>query len=1400
MENRDLTPASMHELQQPEEPIATPAGPAPIAAARPPWWRRVALALLALVVAVIAGVMATVFTVDLGPSLRARAEREGSKFMQRPMHIGRLSAKITPGVFVVENLVIEGLQPADRPFLVARKIQVVVPWWTIFSRKLIVESVEMTDWNMIVETWPSSPGFPRGRHNFPKFTRESKSNGPKRFTTTLRSVLASRGRFTYEDHGTPWSTAATDLRVSLTRGIADQVYRGAASFTDSTISIQKYERFRAHMNSRFTIDGSRLHFSRIDLISEGARSVLDGDIDLAHWPEQTYRITSAIDFPTQKNIFFHQYAFNAFGQGSFRGTFHLFNGGRELKGTFDSRMAGVNAWRFPNLHGSVLWVPDRLEVTNATSGLYGGRARFDYKLFPLNQRGVPTRATWDVGYDDVELTQLTDFLDLKGLRVAGRASGRNHLDWDLGKWAEKRGSGEVFAQAPAGTTPMTRDFPPGAVEAQAALPQEVGPFNPRASLGYVPIAGHVEYALDPEWIRLGPSWAATSKTYVEFEGRTAYGERSRIPFHVTSLDWLESDRVLAAIMTAFGSPTGAVPIGGSGQFDGVMLLGFTKPRIEGTFSGSAMRAWDTVWGTGTAKVLIENSYVIVSDSVITDGTSEIKTDGTFSLGYPRRDNGEEINARIFITRRPLKDLRHAFELDDYPVEGVVSGEYHLYGKYETPFGFGRLVIDQGVAYGEGFDTATSALRFEGSGVRLDGLEIKKSTGKVTGAAWVGWDGNYSFNADGARIPVESLTTVAFPRAPLSGLLQFAATGTGTFEVPRYDVRLRVDDLFAGDEGIGQLTGRLGLRGELLTTELEAASPRLAMSGSGRIALTDQMDAELTFRFSNTSLDPYLRFFEPRLSPFTNAIAGGTVRVVGELADVDHLVVDGRVEQLDLKLFDYRVSNVDPATQAHRPIELTLDQHVVNIVQLRLFGEGTRLDLEGNLNLHDSTIAVAASGDANLGILQGFYRDIRSSGAASLRAKVDGPLSKPVFSGNAVIANGRVRQLSLPHSLEAINGQVSFDPAGIRIDNVRARLASGDVTFGGRVALNGFSPGELNLTALGQKMRIRYPEGFVSNIDADLALMGSPASPLLRGTVTVHDALYSKRFEPNADFFSLTSGGAPLPGAAVASTIPIRFDLQIDAPSTLRIENNLARMVASADLQLRGTYDRPLLFGSAQIERGDVIFEGNRYLVTRGTVGFANPARIEPYFDLEAETRVRVAGQSVAYRVTLGFTGTAGRMTMNLNSDPPLSSVGILLLLLGQTSAADVQDAELRMLNPNATTRSEEELLKAATARLLTGSLSAPVNRAVEQTLGLDLQITPSLGGSETDTLTPSARLIVGKRLSNRAYVTFARPLGTASSATQILVLEYDQNDRLGWVLTQNGDYTFSIDFRVQHRR
>ena len=103
---------------------------------------------------------------------------------------------------------IEGLTPADRPFLTAKRITVRMPWWTIVTRKLIVESVDMTDWHMVVET------FPNGRHNFPKVTPERKTpagpepvhhDGPRR---SMRRAASSPTRITAR-RGAPSAATST---------------------------------------------------------------------------------------------------------------------------------------------------------------------------------------------------------------------------------------------------------------------------------------------------------------------------------------------------------------------------------------------------------------------------------------------------------------------------------------------------------------------------------------------------------------------------------------------------------------------------------------------------------------------------------------------------------------------------------------------------------------------------------------------------------------------------------------------------------------------------------------------------------------------------------------------------------------------------------------------------------------------------------------------------------------------------------------------------------------------------------------------------------------------------------------------------------------------------------------
>lgn len=1358
----------------------------------------VGLALLLLLV------VAVVVTVDLGPSVRSRAERAASDYLKRPVHIGKISARIMPGRYVVENLVIEGLEPEHRPFLTARKIEVSMPFWTLFNRRVVFNAIHMTDWRMVVES------FPNGRHNFPRFTRERRSTGPKRWTTTLQYVTADHGEFVYDDHGTPWSTIARNLNVTVFR--AGSSYRGQASFSNGLVSVMSYVPMRADMTSMFRIDGGIVHFDRIDLRTDGARSVVTGDVNLGKWPEQLYQVRSHIEFQRMRELFFANDRFTLSGEGGFEGTFHLFKGGRALKGRFSSPVAGVNEYRFPNLKGTVVWLPDSLEVPEASASVFGGQSQFTYKMWkeapapataqrrerraeaaPESRREGGPRwfARFDAKYQDVDLARYTDFLETRGLRIAGRASGRNLLEWPLGHFSDRlHGEGYADVRPGGGVAVQGPVLTPDQIAAAEARGIDVGPFNPGRGVGYVPIAAHLSYTFSPDWITLAESWMSTPSTYASFSGRTAWLEDATIPFHVTSIDWQESDYLMAAILTAFNSPTSGVQLGGYGTFDGVMRKSFRAPRIEGRFSGGALTAWNVVWGNATADVVVENSYVDVKNARLTAplpdaGESQIDVNGKFSLGYPRRDGGEEMNAYIVMKNRPLEDLRLAFQLYDYPVDGLASGEYRLQGNYQTPNGFGRLQIDRGAAYEEPFERATADLRFEGAGVRLDRMSIAKGTGTITGAAWVGWDGTYSFNADGRRVPMELLQKFAFPRAPLSGVLQFTASGNATFEAPRFDVKFTVLDLYAGEEGIGQVSGRLGVRSDLLTLELEAASPRLAVSGSGQIEMTDEMDAEMTFRFSDTSLDPYVRTFVPRMSPFTTAVVSGTVRVAGELYVPEHLLVDVTVEQLDAKLFDYALRN-------DGPLRLAFNQDVIEATRLRLVGEQTQLEVGGSIDLFQDRVTLRATGDANLGLLQGFFRDVRSSGAAKLSAAVRGTIREPVFSGSASIVNGRIRHFSLPHSLDSINGTVSFDASGLRMDSLTARMGGGLVTFGGRLGLKGYAPGELSLTAIGEDMRLRYPEGFSSVIDADLSLRGAIAAPLLSGTITVRSGSYTRRFDAVAGIFALGGGGGAGPGldATPESGFPLRFDLRIQAPSTLRVNNNVADITMSADLRLTGTYDHPVLLGRAELERGWLIAEGNRYVVTRGTLDFNNPTKIEPFFDVGAETRVQVPGQT--YRVTLSASGTPSRLNLDASSDPPLPRVEVISLLLGEGVS---ENPELRALQRGMLT---QELFTAAGARLLSTPLSAPLGRVGEQ-LGVDtVQITPLIGELSTiQALNPAARVTIGKRLSSRVYVTFSQAIG-AGRADQIILVEYDQSDRLGWVLSRNEDGTFALEFRVRH--
>jgi translocation and assembly module TamB len=1340
---------------------------------RHPAVRTVGWAAAILVALLGASIVATV-TIDLGPRVRELAERRGSEFLERPLSIGSLSIHLLTGHVIVTDLSIGGLKPGDRPFFTAKRLAVALDWLPVLAKRpdISISAVEMTDWQMLVEKWENA-------HNFPKFTRDdNQPGGPRRFTVTLRDLHAYRGQFAFEDHEAPWSIVCPNLDITI--GNLPN-YHGTAAFTGGTVRIQDDLPMWTNMKAQFTLDGPRVHLQRIDLQSDGATTIARGEVDLANWPNQKYDVQSRVNFPRMREIFFRSEDWRLSGTGDFTGSFALMKGGhRDLTGTFKSNLLTYGDYHFPGLFGSLRWTEKAFDVWDAGSLFYGGKASFTYAITPLGEKTRPT-ATFDTTLTGVNLAQFTDFQKLPGDRFAGTATWHNTMAWTLGSLKPTvTGEGRLTIS------------PPDAFAARDAA--------------HRPVAADVAYTYTPGELEIEYGRFETARSHVTFSGTTAWGVRSHLPFHVVSSDWQESDRLLAGIITDFGSPSHAVEFYGHGEFDGVMTGAFRRPRVEGQFTGNDLVAFDTAWGSGAAQIVVENSYVDVTGGVMRLGDSEIHADGHFSLGYPRDDGGEEIDARFRAVRSDVENLRHAFSIDDYPVSGRLSGDFHLTGQYERPVGFGAMTIEEGTAYSEPFQKATASLRFDGSGVQLDNIVLDKGAGSITGVALVRWDGTYSFTATGERIPASDIAFLNFPQAPLTGTANFTANGSGSFESPNYDVTYAIDNVQVAEQRVGRISGTLAMRNTTLGGTFDVvhgadvAEGRLTVHGTGRIVTGAKPDAQITLRVDDSSLDPYVRMFQPRLSPYISTVVSGSIRITGSLTDLDRMSVDATADSVEMKLFDQVIRN-------DGPLRLLVDKRVVTFDRVRLVGENTRLGLTGRIDLPNDRIAVEASGDADLGLLQGVASTIRGSGRAALRAAINGPLRKPEFSGTATIESGRVRHSAMPASLDAINGTITFDAGGVRLDSITATMGEGTVQFGGRIGFDGYAPTDLNVTVRGEGVRLRYPEGVRSIVDADLEVSNTVKAPLVRGTVTVRSAVWARRLDNPGSIFDLaarrsTPGSAlPVSGAEPPTNVPLKYDVHIIVPSTLRVDSNLVRLVANADLNLRGTYDRPVLFGHGDIERGEVIFEGQRYRITRGSIDFTNPARIEPFFDVEAETNVRVPGQT--YRVTVGATGTADQLRPIISSDPPLPTADVLALLFSDVARSRNQQdlaPELRALqNP---TQAQTDILAARATQAIAAPISSEVGKVVEQTFGVDtFQLTPSFvdpNSVQTSRLNPTARVTIGKRISDRVYFTFSRSLG-ATLNDQILLLEIEESDRLSWILSRNEDSgTYALEFRVRH--
>jgi translocation and assembly module TamB len=778
------------------------------------------------------------------------------------------------------------------------------------------------------------------------------------------------------------------------------------------------------------------------------------------------------------------------------------------------------------------------------------------------------------------------------------------------------------------------------------------------------------------------------------------------------------------------------------------------------------------WDDAQADVLYSPQSLSVRHAKLRRGPAEIEWEGNASLLEGRLVEASQIHGRLQLRGGELADLQSIFGTN-YPIQGKLDTALQIDGSRQQLNGSGHLTLANAAAYGHPVHSAGADLKFEGSRFKLQNVVAADDWGEVTGGGEYDFSGKqFSFLLHGVNFQLPRVRQLQARWLHIQGALGFEAQGSGTAEAPVINAALRLRDLVVNGERIGDFNAVAVTHGADLTLSARSAFHNAELAITGNIHLRGEMPMQAKLVASNFVLDPLLKNFFPA-GHAAHAVLDGEMLVQGDArsplslsAEVNIPRVEGEVEGLPIR-------NAGP-------IRLQLRDQVATVEQLRLEGQQTHfVEIHGQLNLSgDRRCNLDADGKVDLKLVQTLAPELSSRGVADLELRVRGTIPRPSLSGQLRITDGAVSYVDLPNGLRDINGVLAFNRNGLQVRELTAVTGGGQLKLGGSVSYT--QQLVFNLTAEGRDIRLRYPEGVSSNVDASFAFSGTTSNALLSGDVTVSRLALNPRFDFASYLVKTQLVSAPVNPQAPANNI--KLDVRVVSTPQLQVQTSLARVSGNVDLHVRGSAARPSLLGRISILEGNISLNGTTYRLDRGDISFTNPVSIDANIDIAASARVR------DYDVTLGLQGTLSRMNMTYRSDPPLSSSDIIsLLALGRAREEEI--AEL----PGSTLPGAPNLAESASNAILGEALNSAVNSRMQKLFGVSrIKIDPNVAGQQSGA---NARLTIEQTVSDRVTLTYIT--NVTQSAQQILQFEYYITPRISivGVRDQNGVVSFNVFVR-----
>jgi translocation and assembly module TamB len=1185
-----------------------------------------------------------------------------------------------------------------------------------------------------------------GNSNLPAPSGGASGKPVDLFQMAVRYAGIRDGDVYYNDEHIPLDAQAHNLKAEVRYVPGATAYEGSLSYQNALVHFGTLNPIGHDLQVRFTAAPSGVTIRSLELRS-GASS-------LTAEAKMTGYASPAVSASYQAELSGAELA-RALDDPA------LPRGMLETKGTLDYRgPGGVPFIEAANISGTFRSALLSLNLPEARAGVQDLSGEYRLSQGNLEVSGFKGRALGGSLNGHLSLTHLAgtpvatlsaDLRELslddarKAMRsappqtalITGRLSATAEASW--------RGSLEDLQARSDATVTGATTAPPGTSPGTTGIPLNA--------------ALHLSYDGRRQVLSLTNTTLRTPHTTAGVDG--SLGQHASLRVNVQSGDLREVDRLVLLFRLASSSPSGEpspqlLGLAGSAGFTGVVQGSLSAPQITGRLTASNLQYAGANFRTVSGNVSLSPSAAAIHQGSLQEtaagGAAQFDVsvglhDWSFTAQSP-------VAAHVSAQRFQVADLARIARLP-YPVTGTLSAEVSLSGSEASPSGRGSVQLARARAWGQPIQNL--AINFEGVGESVHAT-MSVNTPAGSAAATVTYNyrqQSYDVHLQAPAIRLDRLAPLADRNSEISGTVAFNVEGHGTLNDPELKVTLDAPRLHVGAQDLSGLKAEADVADQQAQITFASSVADVPLQAKGTVSLKGEHEAHLSVDSQAIQLGPLLTAFLPQAPSGLKGQTQVHASLDGPLGNADKLQARINVPSFNLGYQSFQIASTGLILLDYRAGTITL-QHS------EFKGTDTDLQLQGVVPVRaPGAIRLSASGQVDLHVIELLNPQLNSSGRVNLDVSAQGTPAHPEVRGTVRIVDGSAIPVGSPIGLEQVNGELDIGDGRIQVKTLSAQAGGGTLEVHGFATYSPAAQFNVGLSAKG--VRLLYPQGVRSQSDAELNLTGTPAAALLNGQIFIDRLSLMQGFDL-ANFAGQFSGSSVAAAPSLAQNIKLK--VMVQSREQMSVESSQLSVQGSADLQVQGTVADPVILGRTDITSGEVFFEGKRFQVQNGVIQFVNPVETEPDVNLMVTTTVQ------QFNLTLNFVGPLDRLQTTYTSDPPLSSVDIInLLVAGHTTEAG-------------------QASPATPQSLLAQGLSSEVSSRVQKLVGISsLTIDPQIGGNQGNA---GSQLAIQERVTKNLFFTFATDVTTTQG--EVVQVEYQLSRKysVSAVRDQTGGYQLEI--------